>query len=103
MIPALEKLKCSYRDYTKLMHLIKLWKAENNVQYSAREKVMGDIGLELSLEVKTEFSIAKVWSTYWGGGAQLKTECKWVWHIDSTVSSFLIRVSQDEVFFNHSY
>lgn len=69
MIPALEKLKCSYRDYTKLMHLIKLWTAENNVQYSAREKVMGDIGLELSLEVKTEFSIAKVWSTYWGGGS----------------------------------
>lgn len=35
---------------------------------------MGDIGLELNLEVKTGFSIAKVWSMYYGGGkAQLNT------------------------------
>lgn len=67
MIPALEKLKWSSRNYTKLMHLIKLWTSENNIQYSAREKVMGDIGLELSLKVKTGFSIAKVWSMYVGG------------------------------------
>lgn len=66
MIPALEKLKSSYKDYTKLIHLIKLWTAEDNIQYSAREKVMGDKELELGLEGKTGFRIAKVWSMYYG-------------------------------------
>lgn len=65
MIPVLKKLKSSYRDYTKLMHLIKLWTAEDNIQYSDREKVVGDTGLELSLEEKTDLGKQR-WSMYYG-------------------------------------